>query len=447
MSTSRSAQNPPVDDEWDQEHHGVDDFIQIRATANVPAAERRCLPTIALITRFTIASLTGNNRNPEYDKPLSGALDWGLLNVGREGGIAISYLFSSDYHDIIDSLRATGHGNAARGFGINVAKTILCSLPSAVIGLVVDGTALYFKDKIASIPALEVMTSRPVSRIIAALISPWIYIGFKKWVVDRLIPTPTHPYNQTPALHPLQETAMVAFSIYDMTTTYEFLHTMLKTTPTKTWGAEAILHHRHFPLGVVPLYALFQHVIDPLAFGRRMIPDAPPFEVGIELPPVANRREEPDNLALLDDDEPELATSLANYDSYRGDVARGARGYDHCDSIKTAGWVAACTTIAAAASIGAEYIGSRIQEDKELLTDPLRMLYTSLLSATFVGTYFLVSKGAPVVAKKIASSSCWASLFARTNEPEEMPSVETDSLLLQDEDLESGLATAPKGRT
>jgi len=439
MSTVRSTTNNEIEDEWDQQRGGVEDFIQIRATAQTPANETHWLQTAALLFRFTGANLVGNNRNPEISKPWSGALDWGLLNIMREGGIALSYLFSSDFHDILDSLRATGHGNAAKGLAINIVKMLLANAPSTVVGIGVDGVALYFQDAIAKNPGLQIVTSRPVSRIIAALISPWIYIAFKKFVIDRAIPTPSHAYNQTPPLHPLQEMGMVGFNIYDMTTTYEFIHTLLKITPTKKWGYDAILHHPHFPLGIVPMYALYQHGIDPIAFGRRLIPDAPPFEIHAPTLTAPNRRVE----LLLDDAEPEPATSLTNYEAYRGEVAHGARGYNRCDSIKTAGWIAACTTIAAAASVGADYIACRIQEDKELLTDPLRLLYTSLIAASYVGTFFIVSKGAPLVATKVASSSCWARLFSHANYSEDTPAVEVQSLLAAVEDLESGLSQPP----
>lgn len=400
-----SSDGEKPENEKEKEEVWLEEHIAIRPTALVPEAQFKLLPISLLILRFTTASIAGNIGTTTYPEPIASLRNWVIMNLGREFGVVGVIALNTALKDALEYAQAVGYGNPLLGLLISSIKILVSCVPSAAAGLGIGCLIRYFENEINSISVAKLFCTPPMSGMAAALFSPWIYIGTRK-LVDRIVPPPEVHYNGRPPLHWIRQSIMVVLTILDSTNMYNALVRSL----IYAYGDKSILHHPRFPLGAVGLYILFQHVIDPLAFGRRTINEPPPF--GREQ--HSEDEELEPRVELLPETNSEPPTALDNYELYRGNVSRAGRAQERCDSIKNTTWITACIMIAAAASVGADFIATRYVDDKESLSDTMRFIYTSLLTAVFVGTYFLLVKS-PALARRVADSSCWATLFNRNN--------------------------------
>jgi hypothetical protein len=395
--------------------------VDLQQASHTPPSTSRVIATLAfimLLLRFMMANVTANGRNPILNQPWGSILDWGILNPSRELGIAIYLLACTDWHDIRDRLRAEGYGNAAIGLIYGTLRVLVASIPSAVLGAFVGAATAYFAEEIKARPALQVLCAPPVSRAIAAVFSPAAFIITNKFL-NCYYPVPVHQFNANPPLHPLQQTAMIAFRAYDATTNLLYVEMMLNSFDSSEW----ITHNSRFAFSVVPMDLFWTYGVDPFAFNRPMIHSAAPFQVRSNVEIID---EAEDHNVLLEDDEETIPAILlhSTFDDFertRGAVWSGSHIAGGYDNAKLALWASTRVSMAIAAGYAADRVLSLAQEDKQALISIERSLLYAAVALASIGTDLAL----PWIVRKV--KACWASFFSNIVESE---MVETDPLLV-----------------
>src|SRR3990167_4910668 len=118
------------------QYHGIEDFIDIRPTADAPATSMTKLQIGMIIARFMIGANTANMSPPvTLSQPWASAIDWGIINPGIELGTATFKAASRYWLDTHNILQSKGCGNAAVGLLASTLRVMVASLPSSLIGL------------------------------------------------------------------------------------------------------------------------------------------------------------------------------------------------------------------------------------------------------------------------------------------------------------------------
>lgn len=396
----------------DAQQHGIEAYIDIRPTADMPAAKLTKFQIAMMVARFMIGANTANMSPPvTLPQPFASSLDWGFMNIGIESGTAAFKGASRHWMDTVNILRNEGNGNAALGLTIGAAKVLVACIPSALIGLAVGALPL------------GVLGTIPLSRIIAALISPWIYIATKK-LIDHYFPAQEYQCNTAPPLNELQYAAMLGFSIFDAVNIYEFARILIKA-----YGPEEILRHPHFALGVVPLYLLLSNVIDPIAFGHSKLYGPPPFAA-----PVTD-----EELGITETDEPILIVEDEMASELDHQVQEAVRHQLQQEvthaNLQNAAVYAACATLAFGAGLLADLAAAKLLGDTTLLSNSVRKLGVAFTCTCAAVTQVVLVNNAPAIIS--TAKNCWASLFHRR---EDATIHETESLL---DDIERGHRPPP----
>ncbi len=403
------------------------EMIEIRPTIDPPPTGRRPVQTVALLWLFTMANVASNARNPLLPQPWRSLLDAAVVNPNRELGVALSYLFTSDIHDIAERLRLEGRGHAGLGILANIGKILVGNIPVMAYGFGQGMLIKHFENQIEQQPVLRVLASPYVSRIITAILSTVIYTGARK-LISYCYPVQHFKFNQTPPLHWLQRIAGFGFRIYDATTSYEFYRISLSQITTLP------LHHPHFPLGAPILDQVNVNIIQRLALNYHPYNDSYPFA-------TAEDAVHPDVEPLLDepadeDDQPKrvMSPSLKAYEESRSNVYSLTHTPARCDNVKVVLWYSGRVAVVLAIAYTANLIGSQLQQDKEELNDQLRMTYTALICLASTSAERIYEDVLPWFLRKIsvAASSCWSCLFssARQQAQQVVEEEENDEELL-----------------
>lgn len=376
------------------DRYWFENYLDIRPTADAPATSMKLPQLLILIARFMIGANTANMSPPvNLEQPLGSAVDWGLVNPGIIFGSELYKTFTRYWLDTVNIWRNEGYGNAGKGFLFFTLKVLAASVPSILIGAGVGALLSYY----------GVTFSTPLARIIAACISPWIYVGTKK-LIDYYFPPQEYQASNAPPLHPAQLVAMLGFNILDAVNIYEFVRILIST-----YGPEELLHHPHFALGVVPLYLLLSNLIDPFAFGHSPLYGPPPFAVHVTHEDIGEEVERPAAPTFIPD-QAEFVIPVTDLDV---DIAAAERAEARNDKIKNGVVYAACATLAFGAGIAADAVASRVLGDTTTVSKSARKLGVALTCATTAVTQVALVNAAPWVINK--TKSCWASFFNNNN--------------------------------
>ena len=413
-------------------HERLEDYLNIR-----PPAQRsdRAMTWGQLgvgYCRFALGCITAIIK-PWFElaQPWSSLYNWGLVNFFLYAGMAFYSFATKDLHDIADALRNQGRGYIVLGLMTSTGKVFLFSVPSAVIGLgagfAVEAVRNAYENEIKENPALLVLTSEPMLRITAALISPWIFIATEKYFHSKF-PPHNQKYNATPALHPLQRVSTLGFAVYDATTIYAFVKIMIEEYG-KENVVEAALHHPYFISGVLPLYIFLKYGSDPYTFGPHPLTGPPPFEMVVAHDEMTIVEIEPPQLMLIENRNSDLNADMPNvfdtYQSAQGAATFGSRAEARCDSVKAAFVVGACSVVSMGAGFATDILATYIVGDAALLSDFTWKVIVALPCAVTAVTQIGLLYAAPKAIR------CWASLFHSDDEGDIIP---TDSLLVGSDD-------------
>ena len=387
--------------------HGLGELIEIRPTVMDSEPRLRPAQISMRALRFLLASIGGNYKNPLLAQPFGSLLDYTTVPPNLQFGITLSYTISSDRHDLIERLRLEGRGHAGLGFLAGFGKMLVATIPSSLLGAGIGAILLHFEDEIAKQPSLVLLTSPPASRLIAAAVSPILYLGTRK-LIDLALPVPPFHFNQTPPLHILQRIAMPLLRIYDVTVVCELIHLLYKA-----YGPEAPLHHPLVPALAALIDQVLANFVDPLAFSKHAYDGAFPFVEAREMTTLpapielANQPTDAQNNNNID--------TRGSYEESRGNVYRGTHTPFRCDNVKLTMWYSTRLATALAAGFLANLALSQLQSDKEQLSTAERMGYNAAIAAATVFTERFFEECLPWVIRKAASaaSSCWSCLFTR----------------------------------
>lgn len=403
------------------QHHGLEDYIDIRPTADVPATSMTKLQIGMMIARFVIGANTANMSPPvTLSQPWASAIDWGIINPGIELGTATFKAASRYWLDTHNILQNEGCGNAAVGLLTSTLRVMVASLPSSLIGLGIGALLHYYQDEIAAIPALAFLASPPMTRIVAALISPWIYIATKK-LIEHYFPPTDYQANVAPPLHPAQLAAIFAFSIFDAVTIYEFVRILIKA-----YGPEDILQNPHFALGVVPLYILLSNIIDPIAFGHSKLYGPPPFSV-----PVTRREigadEAPQRPLVQELSDDDIASMFD--EDIQGRFNHAEESEVRNANLKNAAVYTACAILAIGAGLVADIGTSRLFGDTTGLPNSVRKLGVAIDCAAAAITQVLLVNNSHWIIEK--TKDCWNYVAHGAHTPDHVMT-EVEPLLIPD---------------
>lgn len=368
----------PADRYW------FENYLDIRPTADAPQTSMKLPQLLILIARFMIGANTANmSASTNISEPWNSALAWGIVNPGIVFGTEIYKNLTRYWADSLNYWTNEGAGSPGWGLLTFTTKTLAASVPSLLIGFGLGAILAYY----------GVTFANPLARIVAALISPWIFVGTKK-IIDYYFPSPEYQFSTTPPLHPAQHAFILAFNIMDAVNIYEFTRILIQA-----YGPEEILHNPHFALGIIPLYLLLSNIIDPIAFGRSPLYGAPPFEVRV------TREEIGDEPLPVDD---------LHFDS-----AAAERAEARNDKIKNSVVYAACATLAFGAGLAADALLSRKLGDTTKISTGARKLGVALTCAATAVTQVATANAAPWVIN--TTKHCWASFFNNNTEHNERP--------------------------
>lgn len=416
--------NPELLVEDDTNLNIIDDLVRVRPTVEAPETPLTKLQISLMLLRFQLANLTGNARNPLLSQPWREALDWGIINPSRDGGIGLYYLFSSDWNDVLQRLRSEGRGHAGLGILVGTAKVLAATVPPLLIGLALGSLLAYNAAEIAAGPVwLQVLTSPPVSRIVASVISPLVYFGTRK-LINRLFPAPKFEFNQTPSLNIFQRIGLLGFRVYDATVNFELVRILMYG-----FGGGMATHSAYFPAGVIVMDQLLTNIVDSTAFGRHTFDTEFPFQQDID----EKRRQERMNIADLDED-----FLLPSYEDMMREQQQ-AQSDARWDTAKVMAWYAARMALVIATGIAVNHLFHQAIPDFETMGDTARIALTSLIAAAGVLVERLMEDGIPWLYHhgRETLSTCWSRFFSSDHSHDE---TETESLLANDsleQDLES----------
>lgn len=392
QNISSDGEAIPYDKSW------FENYLDIRPTADAPKTSMKLPQLLILIARFMLGANTANMSPPvTLSQPWSSALEWGIVNPGIIFGTELYKNATRYWMDTVNFWTNEGSGSAGAGLLSFTLKTLAASLPSALIGLGIGALLTYS----------GITLGAPLARIIAACISPWIFVGTKK-IIDYYFPSPEYQSSATPPLHPVQHAAMFAFNIWDAVNIYEFVRILIKE-----YGPEEILHNPHIALGIIiPIYLLLSNVIDPIAFGHSPLYGPAPFEVRVTHEEIGDVTYPADNRHVINDNnEAELPAADLHIDAAAAERAEARK-----DKIKNGIVYAACATLAVGAGIAADAVASRVLGDTTKVSNMSRRLGAAVTCAAAAATQVATVNAAPWVINK--TKSCWASLFNNNNHPE-----------------------------
>ncbi len=390
QNISSDGEAIPNDKSW------FENYLDIRPTADAPKTSMKLPQLLILIARFMVGANTANMSPPvTLPQPWSSALEWGIVNPGIIFGTEIYKNATRYWMDTVNFWTNEGSGSAGWGLLSFTLKTMAASLPSALIGLGVGALLTYS----------GITLGAPLARIIAACISPWIFVGTKK-IIDYYFPSPEYQSSATPPLHPVQHAAMFAFNIWDAVNIYEFIRVLVKE-----FGSEAAVNDPRFRLGIIGLYLLLSNVIDPIAFGHSPLYGPAPFEVRVTHEEIGDVADPADTHVINDNNDAELPAADLHIDAAAAERAEARK-----DKIKNGLVYAACATLAAGAGIAADAVASRVLGDTANASNLTRRLGEAVTVAAAAATQVATVNAAPWVINK--TKSCWASLFNNNNHPE-----------------------------
>lgn len=377
------------------DRYWFENYLDIRPTADAPKTSMKLPQVLILIGRFMIGANTANMSPPvSLPQPWSSALEWGIVNPSIVFGTELYKNLTRYWVDTANFWTNEGGGNAGLGVLRFTLKTLAASVPSVLFGLGVGALLTYY----------GVTFSSPLARIIAACVSPWIFVGTKK-IIDYYFPSPEYQSSATPPLHPAQLAAMFAFNVFDAVNIYEFIRILMKE-----YGPEEIIKHPHFGAGVILLYLLLSNFIDPIAFGHSPLYGPPPFEVRVTKAEIGESANPVVPAFIIDQPDAELPDNL------RIDADAAEQAEARNDKIKNGIVYAACATLALGAGLAADAVASRVLGDTTQVSTSARKLGVALTCAATAATQIATVNAAPWVINK--TKSCWAALFNHDNNGE-----------------------------
>lgn len=414
------------------ETNNLEDALAIRPTVHTAAEKMTMAQISALIILYFLTNCTANNRDPELSEPFASLFDYGIVNPSRELSIAVTYLFSCDLNDIAGSLRVEGNGYIIPGMAKRLGKMLGASIPPALVGLIIGFVLQAYKDEIDKNPVLQTLTSPPISRLFAAIISPLLYIPGDR-LLKHLFPVPKYDYNQTPLLKWWQFLGNMGIRIYSAVSLWDLLRRNLSP------HANAALHHAHFSAGAALIDQVYVNVLLRLAQRYHPWDGAFPFARPQELhtvlvdnhhdldatPPASshsiNNANEVEEDVNVISDKP-ISKDLATYEESTRQLYKATHTPIRCDNVKSVMWYSTRFTMVVAVGFAVNVALSQLQDDKEKLTDLERMLLTAAVVTATAFTERFFEECLPWVLRKTAQvavrcatsvSSCFSSLFHR----------------------------------
>src|SRR3990167_5092386 len=189
--------------------------------------------------RVLLASCTGNYSWPSPRQPYEEMIAYGCIPYVEI--VAGVYLFAwYDILDIRDRLRAECRNDARLGFVVLASKTLVASLVPALFGFFKGLLQSNYQNEIAASSTLTLLSSPPLSRIFAAILSLPMYMGARKAINYFFPVNGDFVFHPNPALKKWQKACMVLFRLVDSMSLYKFISTI-----DRAYGNSFLLHNKH----------------------------------------------------------------------------------------------------------------------------------------------------------------------------------------------------------